>query len=37
MSKYFPKPKSFGGNVKVELDLSNHATKAGFKKSSRGI
>ena len=30
MSKYFPKPKHLGGNVKVEL--SNHATKAGLEK-----
>ena len=28
MSEYFPKPKSLGGNVIVELDLSNYATKA---------
>ena len=28
MSEYFPKPKFFGGRVKVELDLSNYATKA---------
>ena len=28
MSKYFPKPKSLGANVKIELDLSNYATKA---------
>ena len=29
MSPYFPKPyRSFGGNVKVELDLSSYATKA---------
>ena len=27
MRKYFPKPKSLGANVKVELDLSNYATK----------
>ena len=31
MSKYFPKPKSLGANVKVELDLSNYATKADLK------
>ena len=31
MSKYFPDPKSSGGKVKVELDLSNYATKASFK------
>ena len=28
MSEYFPKPKSLGPNDKVELDLSNYATKA---------
>ena len=28
MSEYFPKPKFFGGRAKVELDLSNYATKA---------
>ena len=28
MSEYFPKPKSLGAHVKVELDLSNYATKA---------
>ena len=28
MSKYFPEPKSSGGRVKNELDLSNYATKA---------
>ena len=28
MSEYFPKPTFFGGRVKVELDLSNYATKA---------
>ena len=27
MSEYFPKPKTWGGKVKVELDLSNYATK----------
>ena len=28
MSQYFPKPCNyFGGTVKVELRLSNHATK----------
>ena len=27
MTEYFPKPKSLGTNVKVELDLSNYATK----------
>ena len=28
MSEYFPKPKSLGANVDVELDLSNYAKKA---------
>ena len=27
MSEYFPEPKSLGRRVKVELDLSNYATK----------
>ena len=27
MSEYYPEPKSSGGKVKVELDLSNYATK----------
>ena len=31
MSKYFPKPKSLEAKVKVELDLSNYATKADLK------
>ena len=31
MSEYFPQPKSSGGRVKVELDLSNYATKADLK------
>ena len=31
MTKYFPKRKSLSGSVKVELDLSNYATKAGSK------
>ena len=29
--KYFQTPKSFGGRVKVELDLSNYVTKAALK------
>ena len=33
-SEYFPKPKSLGTNVKVELDLSNYATKADFKNAT---
>ena len=35
ISGYFPGPKSSGGRVKVELDLSNYATKADFKKPNR--
>ena len=31
MNQYFSKSKSFGANVKVELDSSNYATKADFK------
>ena len=31
MSECFPKPKSFGRKVKVELDFSNYATKADLK------
>ena len=31
MSEYFPGPKSLGGRVKVELDLSNYAIKADLK------
>ena len=31
MSKYFPKPKSLGKNVKVELDLSSYVRKADLK------
>ena len=34
MSEYFPKPKSFGVKVKVELDLSNYATKADLKNAT---
>ena len=34
MSKYFTEPKSSGEWVKVELDLSNYATKADFKNAT---
>ena len=27
MSEYFPEPKCLEGKVKVDLDLSNYATK----------
>ena len=31
MKEYFAEPKSLGGRVKVELDLSNYATKTDLK------
>ena len=31
---FFPKSKSSGGRVKVELDLSNNASKAEFKNAT---
>ena len=32
MSQYFPKPyEPFGGDINVEVDLSNYATKADLK------
>ena len=31
MSEYFPESKCLGANVKIELDLSNYATKADLK------
>ena len=34
MSEYFPKSKSSGANVKIELDLSNYARKADFKNAT---
>ena len=36
MSEYFPRTKSLGTNVKVELDLSNYATKTDLK-SATGV
>ena len=36
LSKYFAKPcRSFEGYVKIELDLSSYATKAGLKNATR--
>ena len=33
MSQHFSKPqRTFGGNIKVELDLSSYATKGDFNK-----
>ena len=34
MSEYFPKQKSSGGRVKVELDFSNYVTKGYFKNAT---
>ena len=34
MIEYFSKPKYSGGKAKVELDLSNYATKADFKNAA---
>ena len=34
MTKYFPELRSLGGVVKVELDLSNYATKTVFKNAA---
>ena len=32
MSQYFPKPlRSFGGNIKVKVDLSSYAEKTDLK------
>ena len=36
MSEYFPEPKSLGANIKVELNLSNYATKADLKNATGG-
>ena len=35
MSEYFLEPKSSRANVKVELDLSNYATKSDLKNVTR--
>ena len=37
MSDYFPEPKSLGGRVKVELDLSNYKTKTDFQKMQQEL
>ena len=34
MSEYFPEPKLSEGSVKVELDLSNYATKTDLKNAT---
>ena len=35
MSECFPEPKSSGGKVKFELDLSNYTTKADLKNATK--
>ena len=35
MSEYFPKPKSLGANVPIELNFSNYATNSDLKNSAR--
>ena len=35
MSQYFPRYRSHVGDIKVELDLSNYATKTDLKNVSR--
>ena len=35
MSQYFPKTyRSFDGNINVQVDLSNYATKTGLKNAT---
>ena len=34
MSEYFSESESLGARVKVELDFSNHATKADLKNAT---
>ena len=34
MSEYFPEPISSGQTMKVELDLSNYATKSDLKNAT---
>ena len=36
MREYFPEPKFSAGKVKVELNLSNYATKADLKTATGG-
>ena len=37
MNKYFLEPKSSGSRVKVELNLSNYATKRDLKNATGGV
>ena len=34
MSEYFPQPKSLGGRVKFQLDLSNYTTTTDLKNAT---
>ena len=34
MNKYFPKLRPLGGNVKVELDLSNYVTRTDLENAT---
>ena len=36
MSEYFPKPNSLRANLKVELNMSNYATKT-YLKNATGV
>ena len=36
MSEFYPEPKSLGGSVKIELNLSNYATKIDLR-NARGV
>ena len=37
MSECFPKPESYKARVKLELDLSNYATKADLKNGTHVV
>ena len=37
MNEYFLEPKYLGRTLKIELDLSNYATKAGFKNVTTSV
>ena len=37
MSEYFPRPKTLGANVKVELDLTNYTKKKADLKNAKEV
>ena len=37
MNEFFLEPKYLGRRLKIELDLSNYATKAGFKNVTTSV